>query len=281
MIGLCVDSNSQISSELVERFGIEVVPLRVTIDGHEYRERVDLTVDEFYSFWDDGGSPEVSTSQPPPTDFVDSYQRLVERGATEILSVHVSDSMSGTLNAARLASDLVDVPVRMIDTGTVSFGIACCAWSAAEAIGAGADLHEAGDQAVRTATDLGTAFIVGVPQLADRSGRSSIDVESACSDGIPVLAMSGGDLEVLDTVTNVEDAVAVIAGYGAGWPAGDRRGSGERRRIAIGTSDRGTEKLGDLLVEQLTAPEVDLVRYRIGPSVGAHMGPGTAGLFVC
>lgn len=42
--------------------------------------------------------------------------------------------MSGTLNSARLAAQMVDVPVRMVDSGTASFGISCCAWAAADAI---------------------------------------------------------------------------------------------------------------------------------------------------
>jgi len=51
-IGLVTDSNSQITRELVERFGIEVVPLTVTIDGAEFSEGIDLDADEFYAHFD-------------------------------------------------------------------------------------------------------------------------------------------------------------------------------------------------------------------------------------
>ena len=102
-------------------------------------------------------------------------------------------------------------------------------------------------------------------------------METASIAGSPVIASAAVELEVIATVTNVEDAVSAMAAYAQRGAPGDA-GS---RRIAVGTSDPGTEKLGDLLVDQIGGPAVDLVRYRVGPSVGAHMGPGTAGLFVC
>ena len=64
MIGLVVDSNSQMPVDLARRFGIVVVPLTVTIDGADRLEGVDLVADEFYGHWRDGHVPQVSTSQP-------------------------------------------------------------------------------------------------------------------------------------------------------------------------------------------------------------------------
>ena len=104
MIGLVVDSNSQLPAELAERFAIEVVPLTVSIDGTEYLEGVDLDADGFYAAWEGGHTPEISTSQPAPGEFVAAYTRLADRGVTEILSIHIAAAMSGTLNAARIAS---------------------------------------------------------------------------------------------------------------------------------------------------------------------------------
>ena len=278
MIGLVVDSNSQLPAALAERYSIEVVPLLVTVDGHEYREGVDLDVDDFYAAWDGGRTPEISTSQPSPGAFVEAYTRLVARGATEILSIHIAEAMSGTLNAARIASDLVNVPVQLVDTGTASFGISCCVWAAAEAIAAGASLAEAARTASARAASLRTSFVVGVPRLVDRSGRVGVGIEAASADGIPVLAMAGADLTVLSTANDLDAAVSAMIDDALAWPPTDERGL----HVAIGTSDASSRPMSNALTEALRDhPGVaELIQYRIGPSVGAHTGPGTSGLFV-
>lgn len=279
MIGLVTDSNSQLPSSLANRYGIEVVPLRVSVDGHEYREGVDITVDDFYRAWDGGHVPQVATSAPPPADFTAAYTRLVEAGATSILSVHIGSALSGTLNAARIAAEGVDVPVELVDTGTASFGVACCIWAAAEGIEGGDTIEDAAATAMRRASELGTAFIVGVPSLTERSGRAEgVGLAEAAEEGIPVLAMSGGDLQVLATVQTVHAAVASMSRYALDWTPSTAGGL----RIAVGTSDTTSLPVGARLTDVLSDhPAVgDIVQYRIGPTVGAHTGPGTAGLFV-
>ena len=278
MIGIVVDSNSQMPDELAVRFGIEVVPLTVTVDGVDHLEGVDLDADDFYANWADG-VPEVSTSQPAPGAFRDAYRRMVERGVDGILSIHIGRSLSGTLNSAQIAASAVEVPVRLVDTGTASFGISCCAWAAADAIESGADLESAAERAERRASGLHTSFVVGVPNLIDRSGRAAgIQVEREAAAGIPVLAMTGSDLFVLDTVTDLDAAVDVMVDDAVAWPPSQRDGL----RVAVGMSDTSSAPMSDALDIALAGrPEVaDVVRYRIGPSVGAHTGPGTSGLFV-
>lgn len=279
MIGIVVDSNSQMPPDLAARYGIETVPLAITIDGTNYEEGVNLDADAFYAFWSDGNTPAIETSQPSPGAFVAAYDRLKAAGSTEILSIHLTEAMSGTLNSARVATGMVDVPVRLVDSGTASFGISCCAWAAADAIASGADLETAAVVAEQRATGLHTTFVVGVPALIDRSGRGGeVDVEAASSSGIPVLAMTGPDLSVLTTVMDLDGAVDAMVDDALAWTPSSARGL----RIAIGTSDVTSAPMAAALTDALTgeASVADVLQYRIGPSVGAHTGPGTSGLFV-
>lgn len=279
MIGIVVDSNSQMPLSLAARFGIVVVPVPVTVDGVEFLEGVELDADRFYDAWHDDHAPEISTSAPSPGQFVAAYERLVERGATELLSVHVGEALSATLSSARLAAQRIPVPVRLVDTATASFGISCCAWAAAEAIAEGAGLEEAAGVAERRAHDLGTCFVVGVPALTERSGRAEgVGVGAAAAHGIPVLGMHEGTLEVLATVQTLHAAVVTMADYALNWTPSTAGGL----RIAVGTSDATSVPVARAITDTLEGhPAVgDVVQYRVGPSVGAHTGPGTAGLFV-
>lgn len=272
MIGLCTDSNSQLPDELAERFGVEVVPLTVTLDGVDHLEGVDLDADGFYAQFADGRRPEVATSQPSPGRFVEAYRRLESAGCTSIVSIHISASMSGTIASATLAAGEVDIPVRLVDSGTASFGIACCVWAAGLERDAGAGVDDVADAAERLGPTIGSTFVVGVPQLTERGGRAAgVELDG---EGIPVLSMSGGEMAVIDRVTNLDDALAAMSRYATGW--------GDRVRAAVGTADASSRPMAEALTAALDDHPVvaDVVQYRIGPSVGVHTGPGTAGLFV-
>ena len=104
MIGLCTDSNAQLPPLLQAQFDVEVVPITVTIDGVDHLEGVDLDADQFYARFAQGSTPSVATAHPSPAAFGTAYQALADRGASEIVSIHVDARLSGTLNAARLAA---------------------------------------------------------------------------------------------------------------------------------------------------------------------------------
>ena len=269
MIGLVTDSNAQLPAGLAARYGVEVVPLSVTVDGVEYLEGVDLDAGEFYARFRHG-RPTVSTSQPSPGRFADAYEAAAARGATEILSIHIGSSISGTVNSARLATKVSPVPVRIVDTGTASFAVSLCLWQAAEAVAGGATLEEAAGAAEMVGATVGNVFVVGALDMARAGGRLDAGVEASATT-IPVLTMAGGTMREVVRCQGFEQAAGAMAGY--------VRAAGAGLRVGVGVSDPGTLPLVEAVEQELrTAPEVaEVVRYLIGPSVGAHTGPGTVG----
>jgi fatty acid-binding protein DegV len=260
MIGICTDSNAQLPPSLIERYAVEVVPLTVTVDGIEYLEGVDLGADTFYGHFANGHQPVVTVTQPSPGQFAAAYDDLAARGCTEILSIHVTAAVSGTINAARLGAHSVPVAVKLVDSGTASFGIGCCVWAAAEAIAQGARLDQAAAIAEQLAPTIGNVFI------------STPDLTAA--GGVPILRVRDGEVEVIDTVATALDAVNAMAAHAIGF--------GERLRLAVGHSDASSAVVADALEAAVgeAASVIEVVRYRIGPSVGALSGPGTAGCFM-
>ena len=272
MIGLCTDSNAQLPPELVERYGVEVVPLTVTVDGEAFLEGVELDADSFYARFAGGAAPTVTTAAPGPGLFVAAYEALAARGATEILSVHIGSSISATVDAARLAARNAPVPVRLVDTGTASFAVSCCLWEAAEAVAEGADVEQAAQVAERVAGLTDNVFVVGALDLARGGGRLSAAADRALqADGIPVLRLVEGSFQPVAQVRTVEEAAAAMASAVTG--------SGTGLRVGISVADAAAAPVGEALEARLAgAAEVaELVRYRVGPSVGVHTGPGTAG----
>ena len=274
MVRIVVDSNSQIPPVLVERFGITVVPLAVMVDGVQYLEGVDLDADDFYARFQTG-TPEVGTTQPSPGQFAVAYDSLVADGAEEILSVHIGSSVSGTVNAARIAAAQITVPVRIVDTGTASFAVALCAWAAAEALDAGVSVEEAARAAEATASTVGNVFVVRALDFARAGGRLAPTADEPAA-GIPVLTIREGTMQVVGHAADLAEAIDVMAEH--------VRAGGNDLRVGVGVADASLAHVWDEMEARLVGvPGVrEVVRYRIGPSVGTHTGPGTVGvMYAC
>lgn len=276
-VGVVTDSNSQFPAELVERYGVEIVPLTVTVDGTAYAEGIDLTADEFFALYADGATPTVSTAAPSPGAFIEAYERLAQRGAQQILSVHIGAAVSGTLNSARLAVEASPVPVRLVDTRTASFGVACCAWEAAEALVRGASVGEASAIAESVAPTVGNVFVVGGLDIVRAGGRLAADTDDVV-DEVAVLSLLDGEITRVGAVTDVEDATEAMATYVLEHAGEVAEG---QLRLAVGIADAEAAPLSHALDRRLSEETVvgDVVHYRIGPSVGVHTGPGTVGCF--
>jgi len=267
VIGLVTDSSSQLPSALRERFAVQVVPLTIVVDGKEHEEGVDLDVDDFYARLADGAS--VSTAAPSPGRILRAWEAAAAAGATEILSIHIGSNTSATVSAANLALPMCATPVTVVDTGTASFPVACCVWGAGIVAERGGTAAEAARVARAIADQIGNVFIVGALDLARRGGRLATGAEE--SDGVPVLAMEGGTMNVVGQAADREAAVGAMADY-----VRDQSGEGAQR---VGVGHAGALDIADDLAAALQALPMcsEVVRYDVGPSVGAHTGLGTVG----
>ncbi|MCB0982325.1 MAG: DegV family EDD domain-containing protein [Acidimicrobiaceae bacterium] len=268
-IGLCTDSASHLPPALAERYGVEVVPATITVDGVDHLDGFDLCPDRFYGLFGHGHRPEVVTSPPSAGQFAAAYETLLERGCTAILGIHVSSAVSATVNAARMAARTVDVPVKVVDTGAVGFGIGAAVWAAAEAAAQGAPLDEVMAIAERVIAATHHVFLAGAP---GGLGRVTTDNVPVATDGqVPLLALRGSAVEVVSVVPTAVDAVNAMAHCVLR--------NTQPVKVAVGHSDAASVPLADALAAALGEAAIvhDVVRYRIGPAVGAHMGPGSVG----
>jgi DegV family protein with EDD domain len=272
VIGLVTDSSSQIPAELASALGVEVVPVTVVVDGVAFQEGVDIDADSMWARFAAGATPEVRTSQPSPGAFIDTYRRLLDRGATEIVSVHVSESYSGTINSARVAAEAVAARVHVVDSGTASFGIAFGVWEAATAIASGTPANEVAERVASLAPTIRTSFILQALDFARAGGRFGFELPDSAEE-VVVLAGSGADIDVVATGRTVDQLCDLMVDELLAAP-GDLR-------VGVCLADPATLPFTEGIESRLTASgrAIELVRYRVGPSIAAHTGPGTAGGF--
>lgn len=266
MIAIVTDSASMLPAAWREQFDVRVVPMTVLVDGTAYREGVDLSAADFYRRLAEGA--EVSTSTPSPGEVLAAYRAAVEGGAEGIVSVHTGSDYSAVLDAARIAARQADVDVQLVDSATASFPVALCVAAACDARAAGADLEAIATAASATAAVVDSIFVIGVPELARRGGRlGTTEVASPTT----ILTLGPAGLAEHGTAPDVGDAIERMAVHVRAVAAA------QPLRVGVGHADR--PDLGDRLAAALAGADgiVELTRYEVGASVGAHSGPGTVG----
>ena len=113
-IKIVTDSTVDLSETELQQYGIEVVPLTITIGDEQYTDRVDITPTEFIA------KRKVSdtlpkTSQPSVGAFMEMYDRLGADGS-EVISIHMTGGMSGTVGSAKMAAEMTDTKVTVVDS---------------------------------------------------------------------------------------------------------------------------------------------------------------------
>ncbi len=130
------DSGMDLSPEQMAGLDIHLIPLVIELDGKSYRSGVDIQPDEFYHLLASTESLPI-TSQPSPGDFATLYRELAATDP-DILSIHISSGLSGTINSARMGAEQVpEANVTLIDTKTLSGAEGWQVEAAARAVQAG------------------------------------------------------------------------------------------------------------------------------------------------
>lgn len=140
-IGLLTDSTADIPHEVLEHYGIEVVPSIINIDGQSYEDGIDISREEFYTRLPHM-KPPPTTSAPSVGAFQVRYEKLFQQGHDAVLSIHAANTLSGIFNGARLAAQEFGDRVTVIDSGQLSLGIGFQVLAAAESITRGSRLDE-------------------------------------------------------------------------------------------------------------------------------------------
>lgn len=117
-IKIVTDSTVDMSEEAIKQYGIEVIPLSLFIEGKSFLDRVDISPKEFIEKMKE--SKELpKSSQPPVGAFLELYDRL-GRDGYDVLSIHMTGGMSGTVNSAENAATMSETNVKVIDSRFIS-----------------------------------------------------------------------------------------------------------------------------------------------------------------
>lgn len=271
-VKIVTDSTADLPPGVAEKLGISVVPLYVRFGDKLYRDRIDISEDEFYERLVNG-PVHPGTSQPTPQDFAAAYKELA-KGADGILSIHISGKLSGTCHSALGAKQLLEssCPIEVIDSQWTSIALGLIAMKMADGAKAGKGLQELAAEAKTLIHDLhylGFFDTLKYLQLGGRIGKAQSLLGSLLNVK-PLLTLKEGEFHPVGRVRTFSKAKDRLFEFvNEGGKLGDVA-------VVHSTTPDEAEAMADRLGSLFNRKKILIAR--LGPVLGTHAGPGA--LFV-
>ena len=273
-VKVVIDSGADIPPDIAAELDIIVIPLLVHISGMTYQDGVDISGQALYAELEAARSV-TSTSLPSLDALVQAYRRLTGEGY-DVVSIHISSKLSGTFNAALMASTADGVPpesIAVVDSRTLSMAHGWVAICAAEAAKEGKSLDEVEAKAVSAASHVGIYGALDTLEYVVRSGRLG-KLPGAVGTMLnvkPILTVKPtGEAAIIERLRSSKKALERIVELTA------EQQPLERLAVLHGANEEGATRLLSML-EALNPPQ-PVVTGHIGAVLGTHLGPGAVGV---
>jgi DegV family protein with EDD domain len=272
-IRIVTDSTCDLPTSVIQKYDIKVLPLYINVGEKEFLDGIDITREEFYTQLPNYSS-HPKTAVPSPLKFKAIYDALAEEGASEVLSIHISESLSAMVNVARAAAQETNsTVVHVIDGGQLSLGTGFLVEKAAELASFDLKLKEILNEISSQMKRSYVFAALDTLEFLKRSGRMNRWVSNLGSllQIKPILTMHDGkpgNERVRTREKAMHRVVELLASVG------------KIERVAL-VHTHAPERIMEL--KQMAAdilPQGELWKEDISPVLGAHIGPGAVGFAV-
>jgi DegV family protein with EDD domain len=276
MIHLVTDSTAYLPSDLKAKYSVHTISLKICVGDQTYDEEGGITKEAFYRLLADVATA-PTTSQPSAGEFLDLYGRLLG-DEDEILSIHISEGLSGTVpNARAAAQELAPDRIHVIDSRTTAIGLLPMVISIGEAIAAGKSLDDLLSMIDRMVQESCAYFMVENLAYLHKGGR--INTASRFMGTLlnikPILYLHEGKIEALDKTRTSRRAYARVLDEVVGW-VGQRPSRVAVTHIQV---EDVAQEMAAQARKRLNC--VSLHVMELGPAIGSHVGPGLIGIGAC
>jgi DegV family protein with EDD domain len=277
MVRIVSDSTCDLSPQLVERYGISIIPLHILLGEKEYEDGINIDPDKIYK-WSDDNKTTPKTSAPSMETVINTLKPLLDNG-NELVCFAISEDMSTAANVMRLAADELDASekVHVIDSMNLSTGIGLLVIEAAIMANEGKDASYIVEKIEALRPMVRASFVVDTLVYLYRGGRCN---------GLSAMVGSALKLHPMITVVNGKMVAGkkyrgnlskVITNYSKDLEEELRHAKKDRVFITHSGCDR---EIVNAVREYLEGLGIfnEILETRAGGVVSSHCGPGTLGV---
>ena len=267
---IVTDSTCDIPSEIINKLNIHVVPCSVNFGIESYLDGVEIKAEEFYNRLTNS-DVFPTTSQPTPNQFLEVYNSIPNE--SDILSIHVSEKLSGTYNSALQAQkNLSDRNIQVIDSQLASTALGLVVIEAAKQAQEGKSIDELSTLTKNALSNSNVFILLDTIEYLKRGGR--IGKAQAFVGNLlklrPILTLNDGAVEgvkktrskqagmnylqeILQQQTNLVSVAVLYT-------------TNEQEALSVANDVKEITNIDNIVISQC------------GPAIGAHAGPGAVGI---
>lgn len=274
-IALVTDSSSDLPKEVIEKYNIHTIPLKIIYSDREYNDGVDISPEEVYEKFEQ----EIPrTSMPSQTDIMKIFDRLKEEGYKKILSIHLSCNLSGTVDVVKMISKQYDdLEIEVIDSKSVSIGVGMLVHEAARLISQKLSLAEIKDTLQKTKEKISVFYCIPVLDYLRMGGRIGLVAATlgTIMDLKPIISVNrDGKYYSHAKVRGRKKSLEKLAEIGMDLM--------KDKKVNVSVC-HGAAKEEALKIKECFAklPNVQEIFFgQISPAMVVHTGPGLVGLAI-
>ena len=274
-IKVVCDSLSDIPKTLIGEYDIDIVPLTIIIDGQEYKDGIDISINEFYTkLRNEKVIPK--TSQATYIQFKEVFDKHIKDGKT-VLYVGGSSVASGTYQSGIMAKNDIDGDIYTFDTMNFSYGAGMQVVQAAKMAKEGKSIEDILSELQIMRDKMNVIFSVDTLEYLQKGGRIS-STKAAIGTMLnikPILEVKDGLVTNIAQVRGKRNVISKMIEL-----VKERGGTSlSNKTIGIGHGDNKDEleKLKEIIQKEINPK--DIVVVDVGTSIGTHAGPGVMGIF--
>ncbi|GHU69576.1 DegV domain-containing protein [Clostridia bacterium] len=281
-VKILADSTCDLTSDLIKRYNIGVIPLYVTLDKDSLQDGVQVTPRDLYEYFD-RTKKTPKTSTPTIVDFVGIFEPYVRQGQ-EIVFVGISEAMSGTVNNARLAAaEFPDAKIRCVNSKSLSTGVGLQVLAACEMAEQGLDAEQIEAALLELVPRVHASFVPDSLTYLYHGGRCSAvqSIGSMLLKIKPRIEVVGGEMKPTEKYRGTYASVArqyAQSVLGTAQPGYIERI--EPKRVFV-TSSLDTDQTAiDVALEEIENLHYfkEVIQTQAGCIITSHCGPNTLGI---
>ena len=266
-LAIVTDSTSDLSSQLIGSYDIEVIPTILIVEGKEYADGVGLSREAFYQQLPSWPAP-PTTAAPSIGEFAARYEALLSRGFEQIISLHASSKLTTIINSAQQAAQDFPGKITVVDSQSISMGLGFQVLAAAETaeqgLQAALDAIDSARQRLRVYAALNTL------EYAKRSGRlpAAVTLLGGLLSIKPLIEVQVGEVKPIKAVRTTRQANEKLKQL--------LLAEGPLEKLAIlhsGAEPRAKEFLNNLMQESSQSVPRDVLLINVTTVIGTHVGP--------
>lgn len=274
-IALITDSSCDLPLDILNKYSILTLPLRVIYGDKEYRDNIDITPEEIYSRMPD----EIpKTSMASISDAIEILEKLRKEGIKNILSINISSGLSGTFDMIKMVSkDFPDLNIVAIDSKTLSIGLGFMVYEAAKMISLGLKIEEIKEKVLSLRERIKIFYCLPILEYLKKGGR--INTVAATIGDImdikPIISVNNEGkyysfVKVRGRKRSLEKLIEIAKEISEGHTV--------NMAVMHGYAEKEALRIKNILSQ---LPNVKEMFFgQIGPALGVHTGPGLVGVCI-